>query len=830
MEGTKEEFLKEFGEDYGYPNAPKNIDEMRSSEFKRLDGLVYLDHAGATLYSESQMESIFRDFTNNVYANPHSQSDTSAATTDIIRAARQQVLDYCNAHSDAYKCIFTSGATAALKMVGDAFPWSKESCYMYTVENHNSVLGIREYALNHEAAALAVDIEEAVETGGSDNRLNQTSVNMIQHPVQRRVFPGQVPNSTQSGTVYNLFAFPSECNFSGTKFDLNLVNVIKKYPGRVLGNSPFCRGQWMVLIDAAKGCGTQPPDLTLFPADFAILSFYKMFGYPTGLGALIVRTEVAGLLKKIYFSGGTVAASIADIDFVKRREGIEEWLEDGTLPFLSIASIHHGFKIINTLTISAISRHTKALATYTRRMLLNLRHANRAPVCVVYERGISKVSFWDKGPTIAFNLKRPDGSWFGHREVEKLASLSGIQLRTGCFCNPGACSKFLGLSHSDLLANIEAGHVCWDDFDIIHGKPTGAVRISFGYMSTFEDAKIFISFIMSSFVSNKSLSEDLQQTKMGSFQREEGMKRSKPLADTYLESIIVYPIKSCGGFTVDSWPLDGNGLRYDRQWLLKSTSGEILTQKKVPEMSLIKTSINLLEGTLVVESKRCEEKLQIPIQQNSCSVLRVEIDLYGHRYDVSGYHNDVNVWFSKAVARPCTLLRCLGPASRQLVNKNSRIRGCRVQTKLNFANEGQLLLVSKESVADLNTKVASNTHGMNHEPKKIYHVYPMRFRPNFIISGSEPYAEDKWRSLYIGNVYFTSLGGCNRCQMVNVDVQEEQLQRSKEPLATLASYRRVQGRILFGILLKYEESINQGEEQAVEARVQVGQKVCPEID
>uniref|UniRef100_A0A2P2KJB9 Molybdenum cofactor sulfurase n=1 Tax=Rhizophora mucronata TaxID=61149 RepID=A0A2P2KJB9_RHIMU len=72
MEAAKEEFLKEFGEDYGYPNGPKSIDDIRATEFKRLDqnGIVYLDHAGATLYSELQMEAIFKDLTSSVYGNP----------------------------------------------------------------------------------------------------------------------------------------------------------------------------------------------------------------------------------------------------------------------------------------------------------------------------------------------------------------------------------------------------------------------------------------------------------------------------------------------------------------------------------------------------------------------------------------------------------------------------------------------------------------------------------------------------------------------------------------------------------------------------------------
>ncbi|URE41451.1 hypothetical protein MUK42_33043 [Musa troglodytarum] len=91
MASAKAEFLKQFGKDYGYPDAPKDIDEIRASEFKRLQGLVYLDHAGATLYSEAQIEAVAKDLTSSVYGNPHSQSDSSLATCDIISAARQQV-------------------------------------------------------------------------------------------------------------------------------------------------------------------------------------------------------------------------------------------------------------------------------------------------------------------------------------------------------------------------------------------------------------------------------------------------------------------------------------------------------------------------------------------------------------------------------------------------------------------------------------------------------------------------------------------------------------------------------------------------------------------
>ncbi|KAJ8433037.1 hypothetical protein Cgig2_009137 [Carnegiea gigantea] len=300
----KEQFLIEFGDDYGYPLGPKTIDEIRATEFKRLvNDTVYLDHAGATLYSELQMEAVFKDLTSNVYGNPRillkqdSQSDSSMATSEVIRECRQQVLDYCNASAKEYKCIFTSGATSALKLVGEAFPWSNQSCFVYTMENHNSVIGIREYplliclmsryALSRGAAAAAADVEELVDQKTLyTNR--KTLFKVSQHAIQRRN-SNRFLEEGGVGNTYHLFAFPSECNFSGVKFNLDLVKAVKEHSQETFKSSTVTKGDWLVLIDAAKGSATEPLDLSKYPADFVVISFYKMFGYPTGLGALIVR-------------------------------------------------------------------------------------------------------------------------------------------------------------------------------------------------------------------------------------------------------------------------------------------------------------------------------------------------------------------------------------------------------------------------------------------------------------------------------------------------------------------------------------------------------------
>jgi len=93
-----------------------------------------------------------------------------------------------------------------------------------------------------------------------------------------------------------------------------------------------------------------------------------------------------------------------------------------------------------------------------------------------------------------------------------MASLYNIHLRTGCFCNTGACQQFLNLSNEQIKSNLSAGHVCGDDIDLIAGKPTGSVRISFGYMSNFDDAKTFLNFLRGCFLEGVLLNSVTEST------------------------------------------------------------------------------------------------------------------------------------------------------------------------------------------------------------------------------------------------------------------------------------------------------------------------------
>ncbi|GAQ81349.1 molybdenum cofactor sulfurase [Klebsormidium nitens] len=803
----------------------------RAAEFPQLQGAVYVDHAGATLYSKSQLQATTEELGGHLFGNPHSQSDGSTRSSTIIEAARSRVLSFFNTSSAEYTCIFTAGATGALKLLGEVFPWSSESEFCYTVENHNSALGIREYALEKGAVVCPVDFETSIGGDSEDDGGRKWSVKRREpliRPQLKHDPPGSSIEHPPQDEVFHLFACPAECNFSGAKLNLSQVEEIQK--GQWSGK----RGHWKVLLDAAKACGTAPPDLSIHQPEFVAVSFYKIFGYPTGLGALLVRSDAGQILQKRYFSGGTVAVSIADKDYMRRRERLEEWLEDGTASFLGVAALRHGFDAVKKLGMDNIRKHTAALTQFTARELLSLRHSNGRKACVLYGNHAANDG-QNQGPIIAFNLVRPDGSWVGYREVEKLAGLRDIQLRTGCFCNPGACAKYLGLTSTEMEANYEAGHVCWDDQDLIDGRPTGAIRISFGYMTTVEDARAVLRFVRDYFVVTEP--EPLSERNGVAESRAKDTDCARePMV---LEKILLYPIKSCGGFAPDAWPIGPNGLLYDREWLLVDSGGNGLTQKKVPALCTLQASIDLEAGHLRVTSRAMQDALLVPLHSRPRATLDGTVQVCGDRPGADAYGPEISSWFSDALGIPCTLVR-QQPRSRTVhrqtphklkqqseiasphhtsaaqTNENRKVNTTadeQLDSSLGFANEGQFLLVNTASVEELNRRMVE-TDGRSGDKKKgsrgLEVLEPERFRPNLVVRGLEPFEEDTWQQVRIAGQQFGVIGGCSRCSMITVD-QKTGEKGGNEPLLALASFRRNKGKLLFGILLNHEPGRSQGD-------------------
>jgi selenocysteine lyase/cysteine desulfurase len=378
-----------------------------------------------------------------------------------VEEARRAVLRYFNAPPDEYTAVFTSNATGALKLVGESYPFEASSRFLLTFDNHNSVNGIREFARARgarvEYAPLTVP-DLRVDRGRLDGLLDQG--------------PGSGPK---------LFAFPAQSNFSGVKHPLDLIDRAQ-------------RQGWHVLLDAAAFVPTNRLDLTAVQPDFVAISFYKMLGYPTGVGCLLARRAALAQLRRPWFAGGTV-----NFATVQGRRHIlapgEAGFEDGTLNYLSIPAVGIGLRFLERVGIDVIRTRVTSLAGWLLGELLALRHSNGRHMVRIY--GPANTAM--RGATITLNFYDPDGHLLDYRRVEELAGRQRISLRTGCFCNPGAGETAEGLSEDDMLAGLdEGGDMTLPRFlQVIQhrgGKSAGAIRVSLGLASNFADVEAFRDF------------------------------------------------------------------------------------------------------------------------------------------------------------------------------------------------------------------------------------------------------------------------------------------------------------------------------------------------
>ncbi|KAJ8612885.1 hypothetical protein CTAYLR_002089 [Chrysophaeum taylorii] len=491
-EERKDAFLDTFGGEYGYRESLNtSFDAFVSKELGgRLAGDTYLDWAASALYTESQIDEIAGDLKGTLYGNPHSLSASSTRSTEAVEAARLQILEYLGASPDEYEVIFTRSCTDSLRLVAETFPWRPGGEFKYLVQNHNSVLGIRDVARERGARASAVepgDVEAWLADLGGTEELS-------------------------------LFAYPGEENFAGEMFPMEWAAEVVARQTR-----------WRALVDVAKLAATHPINLTKTPVDFATLSFYKLFGAPTGVGALVARRATAEELTKCYWGGGSVSLAGAgrapedDLRVLKSR--ICERFEDGTVSFLGIAMLRHGFNALSRVGgPREIQKHVKTLADYLDDRLRALRHANGELLVVVYGPEDRRGS--TKGPVVNFNVRKSDGDLVSHVDVMEAAAKAGIHVRAGAECNPGAAYDALGLPPTALnhLANdaslqgcgqgpafvacpasqlgaevsfaSDPGASAWcatPDLSVM--VPTGSLRASIGYLSTFQDVEALAAFL-----------------------------------------------------------------------------------------------------------------------------------------------------------------------------------------------------------------------------------------------------------------------------------------------------------------------------------------------
>ena len=434
------------------------LDELRKTEYARLDarGDVYLDYTGGSVYAASQLEEHVRMLGERVYGNPHSVNPTSSAATILVEQARAAVLRYFNAPESDYACIFTPNATGAQRLVGESYPFVPGGRFLATFDNHNSVNGIREFAHAKGAESAYVPLE-APDLRVADGLLERYL-------------------DASATDAPNLFAYPAQSNFSGVKHPLEWIGAAHE------------RG-WDVIVDCAAFVPTSRLDLSIWKPDFVPISFYKLFGYPTGIGALIARRPALERLQRPWISGGTVVAANVQGEKVVPLSG-HALFEDGTVNYLGIPAVEIGLRHIERIGMGTISTRVQALGTWLLDGLKRLQHSDGSPATCIY----GPTNWERRGGTIAFNFLHPDGRPIDERYVDRVAAEHGVSVRTGCFCNSGAGETAFSISKDTLIGAEFTDGMILDDYIELVGLPTGgAVRVSLGLATNFADVYRFMT-------------------------------------------------------------------------------------------------------------------------------------------------------------------------------------------------------------------------------------------------------------------------------------------------------------------------------------------------
>lgn len=248
-----------------------------------------------------------------------------------------------------------------------------------------------------------------------------------------------------------------------------------------------------------------------------------------------------------------------------------------------------------------------------------------------------------------------------------------------------------------------------------------------------------------------------------------------------LTALNIYPIKSARGISLDASEVDGFGLRYDRRWMVVDENGVFLSQRNHPRMALLEPTI--ADGLLTIEAP-----VMPPLKTslNPAAAVSTTVTVWDDVCSATWLGERAAEWFTEFLGTTCRLVHmpddAVRPANPAFAPAVARV---------SFADGFPFLLISEESLADLNQRL-SKPLPMN------------RFRPNLVVAGGEPYAEDGWGRIEIGGIRLQVVKPCDRCLVTTTD--QATGERGKEPLSTLATYRKVGGQVMFGQNVVHENT------------------------
>lgn len=456
---------KDFTARYPDYRGTASLDRLRRTEYRRLDrlGHTYLDYTGGSLYATSQIERHRALLRGSVLGNPHSQNPTSLWASELAEKTRADVLRFFNAPAEEYDVVFTSNASGAIKLVAESYPFDERSCYLMTYDNHNSVNGVREFAARAGARIEYLPVRPDDLRMDGDRVL--TALNEPRDCSRR------------------LFAYPAQSNFSGVQHPLEWVDAAHE-------------AGWDVLLDCAAFAPTNRLDLSAVRPDFVPISFYKLFGYPTGVGALIVRHTALASLRRPWFSGGSILMVSVHNNWATLAPG-HAGFEDGTIDYANLPAVSIGLEHLERVGVETIHTRVGCLTAELLDRLGGLRHATGSPLVRIHGPRDGRA----RGATIAFALHDPAGRAYDVDRVEQLAGERLISLRSGCFCNPGDREVAHGIDAGDLepcFAGPAGGlepDSCNHRIFAEKGTMPSSLRASLGIASDYADCHRFLAFL-----------------------------------------------------------------------------------------------------------------------------------------------------------------------------------------------------------------------------------------------------------------------------------------------------------------------------------------------
>lgn len=243
------------------------------------------------------------------------------------------------------------------------------------------------------------------------------------------------------------------------------------------------------------------------------------------------------------------------------------------------------------------------------------------------------------------------------------------------------------------------------------------------------------------------------------------------MGQAILSQLNIYPVKSVGGISLKSSEVVERGLRYDRRWMVVDSANRFLTQREFPRLALI--TVRLTGNGLLIAAPGMNA-LRIPDVPHTVKKIRVVI--WKDSVEAVEVSKEADEWFSEYLGALCKLIYMPDDADRVASREN-------MASQVSFADGYPLMVISEGSLEDLNSRLGT--------------PLPMnRFRPNIVVKGCEPFAEDAWKEIRIGGVQFHVVKPCERCVITTVD--QTTGVKGKEPLRTLASYREQNGSVMFG--------------------------------